>query len=705
MQAERQPNKLIDEKSPYLLQHAYNPVRWYPWGDEAIRRAKTEEKPIFLSVGYSTCHWCHVMEKESFENDAIATILNEHFVSIKVDREERPDVDRIYMSALQAMGQDGGWPMSMFLTPDLKPFWGGTYFPPIARYGRAGFPDILTRVNDIWTNERSKVAESATQLTTYLADLSKSRSSGHLMAAGVAEMCFEQLAKTYDASFGGFGGGPKFPRPVVFNFLLRYQQRTGKREARDMVEETLRRMAAGGVYDHVGGGFHRYAVDREWRVPHFEKMLYDQAQLISAYSDLYQLTKGTAWRTVVEETAGYVLGTMAHPEGGFYSAEDADSPQPDNPEEKGEGAFYLWTRNEIERSLGGDADLFCHAYGVEKDGNAPFDPQQEFTGRNILYLANPHEETAREFGRDLGEVEAILARSRQRLFEVRAKRPRPFLDDKILASWNGLMMGALAKASRSIGERRYAQAAEKAATFVLSHLSDRTSGRLLRRFRDGDARFEAHLDDYAFFVQGLLDLYEATGTPRWLREAHRLTEMQIELFRDRDQGGFFDTTGDDPFLLVRIREQYDGAEPTGNSIAAMNLLRLAEMTDNQEWKREAERIFDSVAQTLERRPLVMPQMAAALEFSSSKPLQVVLATRHGDQDGELLVREVFGTYTPNKVVLHIDGGETQEELAKLVPFVKNLTMKEGRPTAFVCRDYVCTLPTTDPQVLAGLLSG
>jgi uncharacterized protein YyaL (SSP411 family) len=705
MKSGTQPNKLISEKSPYLLQHAYNPVQWYPWGDEAIQKARTEDKPIFLSVGYSTCHWCHVMEKESFEDDAIAGILNEHFVCMKVDREERPDVDRIYMSALQAMGQGGGWPMSMFLTPDLKPFWGGTYFPPASRYGRAGFPDILRRVNDIWVNERAKVTESAGQLTAYLTDLSQSHASGHHVGTGVADTCFEQLARTYDASFGGFGEGSKFPRPVVFSFLLRHHHRTGTREARDMVEETLRRMAAGGIYDHIGGGFHRYAVDREWRVPHFEKMLYDQAQMIYACSELHQLTHDGIWRTVVRETADYVLGTMTHAEGGFFSAEDADSPQPDNPEENGEGAFYLWTRKEIGGILGGDADLFCHAYGVEESGNAPFDPQQEFTGRNILYLASAPEEVAREFGKSAEEVEAILSRSRRRLFEVREARPRPHRDDKILTSWNGLMVAALAKASQSFGERRFARAAEKAAAFVLSHLADRTSGRLLRRFRDGEARFEAHLEDYAFFVQGLLDLYEATGRPAWLREAYRLTVIQNELFRDGVHGGFYDTAGNDPTLLVRIREQYDGAEPTGNSVAALNLLRLAEMTNNQEWKREAERVFDSVAPTLEQRPMVMPQMAAALDFSLSKPLQIVLAARQGDPEGEILARQVFDRFLPNKVVLHIDGGDAQKELATLLPFVEGLTMQEGRPTAYVCRDYVCALPTTDPHILAGLLAG
>ncbi len=472
-----------------------------------------------------------------------------------------------------------------------------------------------------------------------------------------------------------------------------------------MVEETLRRMAAGGIYDHIGGGFHRYAVDREWRVPHFEKMLYDQAQLITAYSELHQLTHDTAWGVVVRETASYVLGTMTHPEGGFFSAEDADSPQPDNPEESGEGAFYLWTRKEIAGILGNDAELFCRAYGVEENGNAQFDPQQEFTGRNILYLANSPEEAAQEFGIRDNEVGAILTRSRRRLYEVRQKRPRPQLDDKILTSWNGLMVAGLAKASQSCGEPRYAEAAERAATFVLSRLTDRTSGRLLRRYRDGEARFEAHLEDYAFFVQGLLDLYEATGKTAWLREAHRLTMIQIGLFKDGVHGGFFDTTGDDPTLLVRIREQYDGAEPAGNSVAALNLLRLAEMTDNEEWRGEAERIFDSVAQTLEQRPMVMPQMVAALDFSLSKPLQIVLASRPGDPDGERLARQVFDRFLPNKVVLHIDGGEVQKDLAELLPFVENLTMLEGRPTAYVCRDYVCSLPATDPQVLAGQLSG
>jgi uncharacterized protein YyaL (SSP411 family) len=703
MPTERPPNRLIHEKSPYLRQHAYNPVAWYPWGDEAFAKARTEGKPIFLSVGYSTCHWCHVMEKESFENEEIARLLNEYFVAIKVDREERPDVDRIYMSALQAMGQDGGWPMSMFLLPDLKPFWGGTYFPPVSRYGRTGFPDILRRIHQVWTAERSKAEEAAESILTYLKDLSRTGGSGDRILGESLDLELQQLEKTYDPVHGGFGGGPKFPRPSVFEFLLRYSRRTGSVKAREMVETTLDRMAAGGIYDHVGGGFHRYAVDREWRVPHFEKMLYDQAQLVSAYVDAYLLSRKPVYAQVIGETVGYVLRDMAHAEGGFSSAEDADSPRPETPQESGEGAFYLWTAAELRSLLGPAATEFFARYGVEEGGNAPFDPQQEFTGRNILYVARPLEGLAISQGVSAVELSASLEASRRKVFNARAARPRPHCDDKVLTSWNGLMISALVKASGAVGESSYEEAARRAAEFVFAHLYDPASGMLSRRFRENESKFNGFLDDYAFFTQGLIDLYESTGELRWLRSAVSLSEKQIELFWDREHGAFFETSGGDPSVLVRIKDHHDGAEPTGNSVSLMNLLRLAQITGRSEWRRKAEQILEVFAPIITHQPVALPHMCAGLLFLESHPIQVVLAGSPGDREMMALRREVFLRFLPGRVVLYADGAEGQEFLSEQAPAIRGMVPLEGRPTAYVCRDFICTMPTSDPIQLGRLL--
>jgi uncharacterized protein YyaL (SSP411 family) len=696
MQTNRVPNKLIQEKSPYLLQHAYNPVAWYPWGEEAFARARAEDKPIFLSIGYSTCHWCHVMERESFENDAIANLLNQYFVAIKVDREERPDIDKIYMSALQAMGQDGGWPMSMFLTPDRKPFWGGTYFPPDARYGKSGFADILRRIHTIWSDERSKVTDSADKLTSYLSDLSKVGSIMERAAPATRDTCFSQIEQTFDEEMAGFGRGAKFPRPAVFHFLLRHYARTGNPRALEMVERTLQAMAAGGIYDHIGGGFHRYAVDREWRIPHFEKMLCDQAQIVGAYVELFQIAKAPLYSRIIRETCDYVLRDLTHPEGGFYSAEDADSPKPEDPHESGEGAFYVWSKAEVERVLGPGAELFLFAYGIEEEGNAPFDPQREFKGKNIFYLPHPYKIVADRFNLGTEELAARLLVSRRKLFEERNKRPRPHLDDKVITSWNGLMIGALARAGIALGEDRYVVAARRAAGFVISQAYNPWSRTLLRRYRDGDARHAANLDDYVFLMNGLVDLYETTGEIGWLRAALRMTDDVLEAFWDNERGGFFDTSGKDPTILVRLKEQYDGAEPAGNSVAATVLLRLSEMTGNSEWRRKAEHLLDTFSPALEQRPVAMPYMVSALDCSLRKPIQVVIAGEIGREDVRRLAQELGSRFLPNKIVLYADGGAGQQELAEMQPFMKDMGLIQGRAAAYVCRDFVCRLPTTVP---------
>ncbi len=704
MEKGKKPNKLINEKSPYLLQHAFNPVEWYPWGEEAFEKARREQKPIFLSVGYSTCHWCHVMERESFEVDSIASIMNEFFVCIKVDREERPDVDKVYMTALQAMGQNGGWPMSMFLTPDLKPFYGGTYFPPENRYGRIGFPEVLRRLHEVWEKERDKVVESADSLTKHLSDGFSTVAKGTVPDKNSMDTCFAQFVRNYDPRFGGFGDGPKFPRPAVFNFLLRYYHRTTDAKALEMVQQSLRKMSVGGVYDHVGGGFHRYSVDGEWRVPHFEKMLYDQAQLVNSYVDLYLITKDSYYAATIRDVLSYVLRDMTDPAGGFYSAEDADSPKPEQTEEEGEGAFYIWSKKEVVEIIGTDVgELFCHYYGIEDAGNALVDPQHEFTGKNILYVAHSLTETAKKFGRTEPEAAQALNIARKTLFQARTKRPRPHLDDKILTSWNGLMISAFAHAYQALRVPEYLNTAERSATFILSKLYDTKTRTLTRRYRDGEARYEAHLDDYAFLTQGLLDLYEASLDIRWLQSAIEITGKQIELFWDQKDGGFFDTSGKDSSILVRMKEQYDGAEPTGNSIAVMNLLRLSQITDNQDWSKKAREALALFSPLLDKQPSTMPQMVATLDFSLSKPKQIVIAGRKDDPETQAILNDVFDRYLPNKIILFADGGEQQKVLSTYLPFVATMSMVRGKATAYICEDYVCQLPTSDRGKIAQLL--
>jgi hypothetical protein len=703
METTRHPNRLINEKSPYLLQHAYNPVDWHPWGDEAFAKARAEDKAIFLSIGYSTCHWCHVMERESFENDAIAALMNELFVNIKVDREERPDVDKVYMTALQAMGVNGGWPMSMFLTPELKPFYGGTYFPPETRYGRIGFPELLRRISAIWKNERAKVLESSEGITKFLREIPLRPSSTTTLDPDLRTVCFHQAAKQYDPKFGGFGGGPKFPRPVVFNFLLRYFHSTGDPKALLMTEKTLRAMASGGMYDHIGGGFHRYSVDEEWRVPHFEKMLYDQAQIVNALVDLFLVTKDVSYADIIRETLGYVLREMTDKRGGFYSAEDADSVIPGTAHEKGEGAFYVWTMNEIEHVLGDDAKAFTFYYGVEEGGNALHDPQHEFIGKNILYQANSLAETAKFVGASEREVMELLDRSRRMLFDTRAKRPRPHLDDKIITAWNGLMISAFARASQALGEPTYLLAAERAAQFIVTQLYHEKTDSLRRRYREGEAKFEAHLDDYAFLTQGLLDMYETSFDVRWLQLALRLTKKQIELFWDEPHGGFFDTSGNDASILVRMKEQHDGAEPTGNSIAIMNLLRLSQMCNNADWRTKAERALSAFGEVLQKAPFAMPQMVAAYDFSLGKVQQIVIVGTRDHEETQRMLREVSSRFIPNRVLLLVEGSSVEQEVFGAESFITSLAMIDGKPTAYVCEDFVCQLPTVDVRTLAELL--
>jgi uncharacterized protein YyaL (SSP411 family) len=686
-------NRLIDEKSPYLLQHAHNPVDWRPWGAEAFEEARKRNLPIFLSIGYSTCHWCHVMERESFENDAIAAILNENFICIKVDREERPDVDRIYMTYVQATTGGGGWPMSVWLTPGLMPFVGGTYFPPDDRYGRPGFATALQRIAEAWKRDRERIVESSENVIQQLRDETQlAPAAGMLVSKDTLDSGFYTFRRMFDTRRGGFGGAPKFPRPSTHNFLLRYYARTGNREALDMVVDTLRAMARGGMNDQLGGGFHRYSVDADWFVPHFEKMLYDQAQLAISYLEAFQITGERGLADTARAIFDYVLRDMLDAEGGFYSAEDADSViDPAHPHEKGEGAFYVWTQQEIESVLGRPAArAFCYQFGVEPGGNVREDPHQEFVGKNILFRAHePDEETA-----------ASIEQSKQKLLAERSKRVRPHLDDKVLTAWNGLMISAFAKGGAILSEPRYTAAARRAADFILARLYDPKTGTLLRRYRQQDVAIPGFLDDYAFLIQGLLDLYEAVFHLPYLEAAIRITETQMELFGDEPEGAFFSTAGGDPSIVMRLKDDYDGAEPSGNSIAAMNLLRLAEMTNRPDFREAATALLRALAQKAGTQQVGMPQMLAAYEFSLSKPKQIILVAGAGLDE---LLREMNARFLPHKIALAVTGEASRKTLAKSIPAIETMTAQDGKATAYVCENYACQLPVADPGSFAKLL--
>jgi hypothetical protein len=700
-------NRLAQEKSPYLLQHAHNPVDWYPWGEEAFETARLENKPIFLSIGYATCHWCHVMERESFEDQEIAALMNRHYVAIKVDREERPDVDRIYMTFVQATTGSGGWPMSVWLTPELKPFFGGTYFPPENRWGHPGFGSILTQIAQAWESDREKIEEAARGAVEQLkkhVEVAATR-AGAAFDAATMESAFNTFRRTFDARLGGFGAAPKFPRVSVHHFLLRYYARTKNREALDMVLLTLREMAKGGMNDQLGGGFHRYSVDDRWFVPHFEKMLYDQAQIAVSCLEAFQATGDRQYADTARGIFDYVLRDMTDAGGGFYSAEDADSViAPEHPDLKGEGAFYIWSREEIDALVGQPAaDWFCHRYGVREGGNVESDPHGEFTGRNILYQAHTVEETARHFSRPPGEVQSGIDGARGLLLAARAQRVRPLLDDKILTAWNGLMISALAKGGAVLDDARYAEAARRAAEFVIGNLYDAASGKLLRRYRQGDAAIPGFLDDYAMFTQGLLDLYEAQFDRRHLELAVRLTEKQTELFEDAVSGAFFGTAADDLRLVLRVKDDYDGAEPSGNSVAVMNLLRLARMTNRDDFRVSAERTLAAFASRLALAPMAIPQMLTACEFLLGEPREIVLAGRRDSPEMRALLRELHTRFVPNRVVLLVDSAETQQALARAIPSVASMNPVEGRASAYVCRNYTCQLPVSEPARFAELI--
>jgi hypothetical protein len=732
------PNRLASERSPYLLQHAENPVEWYPWGEDAFEKARRENKPIFLSIGYSTCHWCHVMEHESFESGEIAELLNRDFVSIKVDREERPDVDRVYMTFVQATTGAGGWPMSVWLTPELKPFYGGTYYPPSSRWGRPGFTEVLAEIARMWKEDRARVDRVAEDLMARLEEATTSRPGpaeagphgaglqpGQTVAdADALALGVEQYRRAYDARHGGFGQAPKFPRPSEYLFLLREHARTGG-DARtlEMVLHTLRAMALGGMRDHVGGGFHRYSVDAEWRVPHFEKMLYDQAQLVLAYLEAAQASlRGTGapggadaefYASVAEDTIEYVLRDLLDERGGFYSAEDADSVPPEAAGEphphKTEGAFYLWTDEELRSLLGADADVVCKRFGVQPNGNALQDPQGEFTGKNILFIDQPTEDVAIRTGRAPDDVVKVLERARRALFETRSRRPRPHLDDKVLTSWNGLMIAALARAGRVIPSRdrrrRYLEAAQRAARFTRDVMWRDPEGTLLRRYRKGEAAIEGYCEDYAYLIWALLELVQADGDPRWLEWALRLQQLQDDLFWDEREGGWFSTTGRDPSVLLRMKEDYDGAEPAPGSVATMNLLSLAHLTGRRDFTDRAARALARYGPRLGEAARARPFIMAALSTWHAGLSQIVVIGQPDRDDTERMTLAVARRYLPFALVLPVEPGERQAALARHLPFIAPMTMRDGHATAHVCRDFTCQAPATQPEALEAQLEG
>jgi len=697
-------NRLINETSPYLLQHAHNPVDWYPWGEEALQKAKGEDKPILLSVGYSACHWCHVMERESFENEEIAAMMNRFFVSIKVDREERPDIDAIYMQAVQAMTQQGGWPMTVFLTPDGRPFYGGTYFPPRDRqYGQQtmpGFPRVLLSMAEAYQEKRQDVEEQATQLAEYLQQRSgtpfrrRGEEAAGTMPLELLGSASRELASEFDAVNGGFGTAPKFPNSMSLEFLLRVHQHRLKGEMSaqtmpgelEIIESSLQHMAKGGIYDQLGGGFHRYSVDAQWLVPHFEKMLYDNALLSRVYLHTYLVTGNAFYRRIVEETLDYVVREMTSPRGGFYSTQDADS-------EGEEGKFFVWTPTEIEAALSPrDAELFMQYYDVTQKGN--------FEGKNILHVSRDVEEIAKAAQLSGKQVEDSLQQSRLQLFQVREQRVKPGRDEKILTSWNGLMLRSFAEAARYLERADYLQVASKNAEFLLGEL--RPEGRLLRTYKDGRARLKGYLEDYVFLADGLLALYEASFQPRWFIEARGLMDEAIALFADEQNNGFFDTGSDHEALISRPKDIMDNATPAGNSVAVDVLLRLAAFTGEESYSQRADDYLQPITDVMVQHPQAFGHVIGALDFALSAVKEFAIIGNPSEADTRSLLGVINGRYLPNSVLACAD--PTDREAVQAVPLLADRPLKEGKASAYVCQNFACLVPVNTADELEELAS-
>ncbi len=679
-------NHLSSEKSPYLLQHAKNPVDWYPWGEEAFNKAKQEDKPIFLSIGYSTCHWCHVFLHESFEDEEVAELMNKIFVSIKVDREERPDIDKIYMTVCQMMTGSGGWPLTIIMTPDKKPFFAGTYFPKETRFGRIGLIDLIKRIKDLWANQRNEILNSADQITFSLQNIDQ-ESPGEVFSESTLKKTYKQLSIQFDSVNGGFGDRPKFPTPHNLIFLLRYWKRTGEKKALEMVENTLQAMRKGGIYDHIGFGFHRYSTDSIWLVPHFEKMLYDQALIAIAYIEAYQATKNDFYRKTAQEILSYVLRDMTSPEGGFYSAEDADS-------EGVEGKFYVWSKEEMEKILDKDElNLAIRTFNIEEAGNYLEEASGRETGKNIFHLKKfPDKES-------LEEIEKI----RLVLFNLREKRIHPHKDDKILTDWNGLLIVALAKAAVTFQEKEYLEFAKNAVDFILSKLRD-SNKKILHRYKDSSAEIQGYLTDYAFFIWGLIELYEATFDIFYLETALELHQIQIEDFWDENIGGFYFTAKDGEKLLTRQKEIYDGAIPSGNSIAMLNLLRLSNITGNYELEEKADILSRVFSSKIEASPLAYTQFLVAIDFAIGPTYSLVIAGDSDTKDTNELIRIIQKEYIPNKVIIHRNTEGESSRMDGLSNFIQFFIKLDDKATGYVCINKTCKPATSDPEKIIGLLN-
>ncbi len=688
------PNKLINEKSPYLLQHAYNPVNWYPWVDEAFEKAKIEDKPIFLSIGYSTCHWCHVMEKESFEDEAVANLMNDAFISIKVDREERPDIDGIYMSVCQMITGSGGWPLTIVMTPDKKPFFTGTYFPKHNRFNRIGMMELVPRLKEVWITKKDEVLKSANEIASSLNKQNTFYDTTEIDES-LLDKAYDELSKRYDETKGGFGNAPKFPSPHNLLFLLRYWKRKNQSKALEMVEKTLTEMRLGGIYDHLGFGFARYSTDQHWLVPHFEKMLYDQAMLVMAYTEAYLVTKNEFYKETVKEILEYVLRDMTHPEGGFYSAEDADS-------EGEEGKFYLWDADELRNILEKDeSDFAIRVFNFADDGNWIDESKGTMPGTNILHLNKSSNEYAEELNLSEDDFRKRLESIRKKLFSFREKRIHPHKDDKVLTDWNGLMISAFAKASQAFDDNRYAEVAIKSNTFIEKFLTKK-DGRLIHRFREGESGLPAHIDDYAFLINALIDLYETTFEIKYLKRAIELNDILMKEFWDEQNGGFYFTSSKSEELIARQKDVYDGAIPSGNSVALLNLVRLSRFTSNIYFEKKASVLVKSFSGYVSKSPSAFCMFMCGLDFLLSSSIEIVIVSDHKDNlatEGINLIRNVFN---PNKVVI-LKSDNTTKDFSELISLINNMKMKNKIATFYVCRNYSCNQPVNSVNELEKLI--
>ncbi|MDZ7765724.1 MAG: thioredoxin domain-containing protein [Melioribacteraceae bacterium] len=692
---ERKTNRLINEKSPYLLQHAYNPVDWYPWSDEAFEKAEKENKPIFLSIGYSTCHWCHVMEHESFEDPEVAKLMNEYFVSIKVDREERPDIDNIYMTVCQMMTGGGGWPLTIVMMPDKRPFFSGTYFPKQTRFGRIGFVELVQNINKAWKEKRDEVEQSADQITSHLKQTSMS-DEGTDIPTDVLTKTYEYFFERFDKTYGGLTTAPKFPSPHNLLFLLRYYKNTGEENALEMVKKTLLEMRKGGIFDHIGFGFHRYSTDQRWLLPHFEKMLYDQAMLTHAYVETYQTTKIESFKKTAEQILEYVTRDMTSPEGGFYSAEDADS-------EGVEGKFYVWTKEEILKILGEeDGTLFCKVFNIEEDGNYEEESTKARNGTNIPHLTSSIEDIVKESNTDPTELINKLNKARLTLFANREQRVHPLKDDKILTDWNGLMISSFAKAGRVFDNEEYTETASKGVEFINEHLTDK-DGKLIHRYRDGEAKLTAVLDDYAFMIWGLLELYESTFETKYLEQAISLNEILNKHYWDDADGGYFFTPDFGENLLVRSKDLFDSAIPSGASAMMNNLIRFSRLTSNQEYEKSAELLSKSFSENVKKSPMAFTYFLCGLDFAKGKTYEIILAGK-SLKEFDPFMQKLNENYIPNKVVLAVTE-DNIEEMKKIAPFISNYEFDFTKAQAFVCKNFACELPVDSPDEMMEKLNG